>query len=65
MVCSNEQRKNLNVRLKYYLCIEGYDMAKNSFPAEEILKHICKYKKSRALGHEDKDATLSERGRNA
>ena len=53
------------MRLKHYLCIEGYDMAKNSFPAEEILKHICKYKKSRALGHEDKDATLSERGRNA
>ena len=25
-------------------------MTKNSLPAEEILKHICKHKKSRALG---------------
>ena len=40
-------------------------MTKNSLPAEEILKHICKYKKSRALGHEDKGATLSESGKNA
>ena len=35
-------------------------MTKNSLPAEEILKHICKHKKSRALGHED-----SESGKNA
>ena len=48
-----------------WLCIEGYDMANNSFPAEEMVKHICKHKKSRALGHEDKGATLSERGKNA
>ena len=45
--------------------MEGYDMAKNSFPAEEILKHTSKHKKSRALEHEDKSATLSERGKNA
>ena len=32
---------------------------------EEILQPIRKYKKSRALGHEDKGATLSERGKNA
>ena len=50
--------------LKHYSCIQGYDMTKNSFPAEEILKHICKHKKSGSLGHEDKDATLSERGKN-
>ena len=40
-------------------------MTKNSLPAEEILKHICKHKKSRALGHEGKGATLSESGKNA
>ena len=40
-------------------------MTKNSFSAEEILKHTSRYKKSRALGHEDKTATLSERGKNA
>ena len=40
-------------------------MANNSFLAEEMLKHICKHKKSKALGHEEKGATLSERGKNA
>ena len=45
--------------------MEGYDRAKNSFPSEEILKHTCKHKKSRAFGHENKGATLSERGKNA
>ena len=45
--------------------MEGYDMAKKSFPEEEILKYTSKHKKSRALGHEDKSATLSERGKNA
>ena len=37
-------------------------MAKNSFLAEEILKYTCKHKK---VGHEDKCAALSERGKNA
>ena len=40
-------------------------MSNNSFPAEEMLKHICKHKKSRALGHEDNGATISKRGKNA
>ena len=40
-------------------------MANNSFLAEEMLKHICKHKKSKALGHKEKGATLSERGKNA
>ena len=40
-------------------------MAKNNFPLEEILKHTCKHKIRRALRHEDKGATLSERGKNA
>ena len=43
----------------------GYDMANNSFPVEQMLKHICKHKKSKALGNEEKGATLSERGKNA
>ena len=46
-------------------CIEGYDMSNNSFLVEEMLKHICKHKKSRALGHEDNGATISKRGKNA
>ena len=45
--------------------MEGCDMAKNSFPAEEILTHTSKYEKSSALGHEEKIPTLSERGKNA
>ena len=40
-------------------------MANNSFSAEKMVKYICKCKKSRALGHEEKCATLSERGKNA
>ena len=40
-------------------------MANNSFPAEKMVKHICKRKKSRALRHEEKVATLLERGKNA
>ena len=40
-------------------------MANNSFPAVEMLKHICTHKKSKASGHEEKGATLSERGKNA
>ena len=45
--------------------MEGYDMAKNSFPAEEILKHTSKHKKSSALSHENKSPTLPEKGKNA
>ena len=52
-------------REKDWSCIEGYDMSNNSFPVEEMLKHICKHKKRRALGHEDNGATISKRGKNA
>ena len=45
--------------------MEGYDMANNSFPAEEILKQTSKHKKSRVLGHKGKSATLSERSKDA
>ena len=40
-------------------------MANNSFLVKEVFKHTNKHKKSRVLGYEDKDSTLSERGKNA